>query len=91
MLKSKEFTYTSIKKCNKKSLNFCCSHHQILSVNTILNINKLTNSSESVLKIKSVRAKSVKNAMNTVSNTVDILALLKWNAETECDEEECWA
>ncbi len=29
--------------------------------------------------------------MNTVSNTVDILALLKWNAETECDEEEYWA
>ncbi len=51
----------------------------------------MTNLSESVLKIKSVRARSVKNAMNTVSNIVDILALLKWNAETEYDEEEYWA
>jgi len=47
--------------------------------------------SESVLKVKSVRTKSVKNAMNTVSNIVDILTSLKWNAETECDEKECWA
>ena len=46
--------------------------------------------SESVLKIKSVRARSVKNAINIVSNTVDILALLKQNAETEYSEEEYW-
>jgi len=77
MLQSKKCTYTSIKKCNNKSLNFCYSHHQTLSVNTVLNINKLTNSSESVLKIKSVRAKSIKNAISTVSNIIDILTLLK--------------
>ncbi len=58
-------------------------------INTVLNINELTNLSESVLKIKSVKAKSVKNAMNIISNIVDILTLLKWNAETECDKEEC--
>ena len=51
----------------------------------------MTNLSESVLKIKSVRAKSVKNVINIVSNTVDILALLKWNAETEHNKEEYWA
>ena len=47
--------------------------------------------SESILKIKSARAKSVKNATDIVSNIVDILILLKWNAETEHDEEEYWA
>ncbi len=77
MLQSKRCTHTNIKKHNKKSLDFCCSHYQILFINTILNINELTNLSESVLKIKSVRAKSVKNVINIVSNTVDILALLK--------------
>jgi len=55
----------------------------------ILNADKLTNSLESILKVKSVRAKSVKNVTDTVSNTVDILALLKQNTETEHDEEEC--
>jgi len=49
----------------------------MLFVNTALNINELTNSSELILKIKSIRAKSVKNATNIVSNIVDILALLK--------------
>jgi len=44
--------------------------------------------SESVLKIKSVRTKLIKNAMSTVNNTVNILAVLKWNAETEQDEKE---
>jgi len=77
MLQSKECTHISMKKHNKKSLSFCCSHHQTLFINTILNINKLTNLSESILKIKSVRIKSVKNVMSIVSNTVDILALLK--------------
>ncbi len=28
--------------------------------------------------------------MNTINNIIDILALLKWNAETEQDEEEYW-
>jgi len=37
----------------------------------------LTNLSKSVLKIKSVKAKLIKNAMSTVNNTVNILALLK--------------
>ncbi len=49
----------------------------MLFINTVLNINKLINLSESVLKIKSVRVKSVKNVIDIVSNTVDILALLK--------------
>jgi len=49
----------------------------MLFVNIALNINELTNSSELILKIKSIRAKSVKNATNIVSNIVDILALLK--------------
>jgi len=80
-----------MKKCNEKSLHFCYSHHQTSFINTVLNINKLINLSESVLKVKSVRTKSVKNAINTVSNIVDILTSLKWNAETECDEKECWA
>ena len=57
----------------------------------ILNINKLINSSESVLKIKSVRTKSVKNVISIVNNIVDMLALLKWNAETEQDKEEYYA
>jgi len=77
MLQFKRCTHINIKKCNKKSLNFCCSHHQTLSVNTVLNVNKLINLSKSVLKIKSVRAKSVKSVISTVNNTVDILALLK--------------
>ncbi len=77
MLQSKRCTHINIKKCNKKSLDFCCSHHQILFINIILNINKLTNLSESILKIKSVKAKSVKNVINIISNTVNILALLK--------------
>jgi len=77
MLQFKRCTCTSTKKHNDKSLDFYCSHHQTLFINTVLNVNKLTNSSESVLKTKSVRAKSVKNAMSTVSNIVDILALLK--------------
>jgi len=29
--------------------------------------------------------------MSIISNTVNILALLKWNTETECDEEKYWA
>jgi len=53
----------------------------MLFINIILNINELTNSSESVLKIKSVRAKLVKNVINIINNIVDILALLKQNAE----------
>jgi len=77
-----------MKKCNNKSLSFCCSHHQTLFINTVLNINELTNLSELILKIKSVRARSVKNAMSIVNNTVDILALLTWNAETEYSKEE---
>ena len=48
----------------------------------------MINLSELVLKIKSVRTKSVKNVMSTVNNTVDILASLKWNTETEHSEEE---
>jgi len=51
----------------------------------------LINSSKLILKIKSARAKSVKNAIDIINNTVDIFALLKWNVETECDKEECWA
>jgi len=77
MLQPKECIHTNIKKCNNKSLSSCCSHHQTSFINIILNINKLTNLSKSVLKIKSVRAKSVKNAMSIVSNIVDIFALLK--------------
>ncbi len=77
MLQSKEHVHTNIKKCNKKSLDFCCTHYQILFINTVLNVNKLTNSSESVLKIKSVRAKLVKNVINIINNTVNISALLK--------------
>ncbi len=77
MLQSKRCTHTNIKKCNNKSSDSYCSHHQTLFINTILNINKLTNSSELILKIKSVRAKSVKNAMNIISNIVDIFILLK--------------
>ena len=88
MLQFKKHTHTNIKKCNKKSLSFCCSHHQILFINTILNINKLTNLSESILKIKSAKAKLVKNTTSIVNNTVDISALLKQNAETEQDKEE---
>jgi len=49
----------------------------MLFINTVLNINELTNLSESVLKIKSVRARSVKNATDIVSNTVNIFTLLK--------------
>ncbi len=49
------------------------------------------NSSKSVLKIKSVRAKLIKNIISTINNTVDISALLKWNTETEQDEEKYWA
>jgi len=77
MLQPKECTYTNIKKHNKKSLSFYYTHHQTLFINTVLNINELINSSESVLKIKSVRAKSVKNAINTVSNIFNTSALLK--------------
>jgi len=66
-----------MKKCNNKSLSSCCFHHQTLFINTVLNINELTNSSELILKTKSARAKSVKNVMSTVSNIVNILALLK--------------
>jgi len=51
----------------------------------------LTNLSESVLKIKSVRAKLIKNVIDTVSNIINILASLKWNAETEHSKEEYWA
>ncbi len=46
----------------------------------------MTNSSELILKIKSVRVKLVKNVISIVSNTVNILALLKQNAETEQDK-----
>jgi len=66
-----------MKKHNNKSLSFYHFHHQTLFINTVLNINKLTNLSELILKIKSARARSIKNTMSTVSNTVDILALLK--------------
>ena len=61
----------------------------MLFVNTVLNINELTNLSELILKIKSARAKLIKNAMSTVNNTVNIFALLKQNAETEYNKEEC--
>ncbi len=77
MLQSKRCTHTNIKKYNKKSLDFHCTHHQMLFINTVLNVNKLTNLSELILKIKSVRAKSVKNVMNIINNIVDIFALLK--------------
>jgi len=77
MLQSKKCVCTSIKKHNNKSLNFCCSHHQTLFINTVLNINELINLSESVLKTKSVRAKSVKNVMSIISNIINILVLLK--------------
>ncbi len=77
MLQPKKCTHMSMKKCNDKSLNFHYSHHQTLSVNTVLNVNELTNLSESVLKIKSIRAKSVKNTINIINNIVDILTLLK--------------
>ena len=83
MLQSKRCTHINIKKCNKKTLNFCCAHHQILFINTILNINELTNLLKLILKIKSARAKSVKNTMNIINNIINIFALLKWNAETE--------
>ena len=88
MLQSKECTHTNIKKCNKKSLSFCCAHHQTLFINTVLNINELTNSSELILKTKSARAKSVKNAMSIISNIINILALLKQNSEMRQDEDE---
>jgi len=84
MLQSKECICTNIKKCNKKSLSFCCAHHQTLFINTVLNIDELTNLSESILKIKSVRTNLVKNAISIISNIINILALLKQNAETEC-------
>jgi len=77
MSQSKRCIHTNTKKCNKKSSDFYCSHYQTLFINTVLNINKLINLSESVLKIKSVRVKSVKNAMSTISNIIDILASLK--------------
>ncbi len=77
MLQPKRCTHISIKKHNKKSLNFYCSHYQILFINTVLNINELTNLSKSVLKTKFVRIKLIKNAINTVSNTVNIFASLK--------------
>jgi len=54
----------------------------------ILNINKLTNSSKSILKIKLAKAKSVKNAINIVNNIINIFALLKQNTETEHSEKE---
>ena len=44
--------------------------------------------SELILKIKSAKAKTVKNIIDIVNNTVNIFALLKWNVETEYDEEE---
>jgi len=77
MLQFKECIHINIKKCNKKSSDFCCAHYLTSFINIILNVNKLTNSSESVLKIKSVRVKSVKNAISIINNTVDILVLLK--------------
>ncbi len=46
------------------------------------------NSSESILKIKSVRAKSVKNTINIINNIINTSALLKQNTETDQDEEE---
>ncbi len=51
----------------------------------------MTNLSELILKIKSVKAKLIKNAISTVNNTVNILALLKWNAETEQDKDKYYA
>ncbi len=72
MLQFKKCICTNIKKCNEKSLNSYYSHHQILFINTILNINKLTNLLKSILKIKSVRVKSVKNVINIISNIVNI-------------------
>ncbi len=89
MLQFKRCIYINIKKHNKKSLDFYCFNYQILFINTVLNINELTNLSKLILKIKSARAKSVKNAINTVSNTVDIFALLKQNVEIECSKKEC--
>ncbi len=77
MLQSKRCAYTSMKKYNKKSLNSYYSYYQILFINIILNINKLTNSSKLILKIKLTRAKLVKNAIDTVNNIVDTLTLLK--------------
>ena len=88
MLQFKEHTHTNIKKHNEKSLSFCHTHHQTSFINTVLNINKLTNSSESVLKIKSVRAKSVKNVMSIINNIFDTSALLKQNTEIEQDKRE---
>ncbi len=88
MLQFKICAYTNMKKCNEKSLNSYCFHHQTLFINTILNVNKLTNLSELILKIKSARVKSVKNAIDIVNNIVNIFVLLKCNAETEHDEEE---
>jgi len=78
----------SIKKHNDKSLSSYCSHYQTLFVNTVLNVNELTNLSELILKTKSVRAKLLKNVMSTVSNIVDILASLKWNTEMRQDKDE---
>jgi len=66
-----------MKKCNDKSSDFCHFHHQTLFINTILNVNKLTNSLESVLKTKSAKVKLVKSATDTVSNIIDIFVLLK--------------
>ncbi len=60
-------------------------------INTISNINELINLLESVLRVKSVRAKLVKNVTNTVSNIVNTFALLKQNTETECNKEKYWA
>ena len=88
MLQFKRCTHINIKKHNKKSLSSYCSHYQTLFINTVFNINKLINLSESVLKIKSVKVKLIKNAISTVSNTVNIFASLKWNAETEHSKEE---
>jgi len=88
MLQSKECAHTSMKKCNNKSSDSHHFHHQTSSVNTVLNINELTNLSESVLKTKSVRAKSVKNVTDIVSNIVNTLTLLKQNSEMRQDEDE---
>jgi len=88
MLQFKRCIYISIKKCNNKSLSFYHFHHQTSFINMILNINKLTNSSKSILKIKLAKAKSVKNAINIVNNIINIFALLKQNTETEHSEEE---
>ncbi len=88
MLQSKKCIYINIKKHNEKLLSSYYIYHQTLSVNTVLNINKLTNLLKSILKIKSVRVKSVKNVINIINNTVNILTLLKQNAETEQDKEK---